>query len=299
MHADNQTSRLGVVPNSTPILTPTPSAIYPFCDKIQFWVHEPIDNDTLAQLRAQCGGGNLFSRRGPARFNGHRRQRVELKQPTKEALQWLAGRDDAFINRAEIALDLVFNNLADRDEVWKFLHQHLVRRWHGKKQKIKVIRSENPSVAEKDYTRYDAGREAPNGLVFYTQRHSRITGELNCLHIEWRLNNCRATRRAGIETGLDLIEFDHRQFWKERLLLFVADKERLGRLINNHLKGRKSRISTTEQKGKHYRINIDQRTGDIHIRSHDTIQELIDELGPTFRINRALVPISNETLLPP
>jgi hypothetical protein len=279
-----------------------PAAIYAYFDKVQFWVREPIDRQTLAELRTQCGRGGIFAKKRPARFDGRYRQRVELRQPTTPAFSWLAQREDALINRAEITLDLVFNYRAARDENWEFLHQHLVRRWHGKKQEIRIFRTEpqTPSVGDGDGiggTRYDAGRSAPNLIALYGDEHSRITGELNCLHLEWRLNRLKAVRRAGIETGRDLLEFDHRQFWQERLLLFTADKERLGRLIRNQLNGRKSRMSRIEQVGN-YKINIDKRTGDVHIRSRDTIQELIDQLGPTYRIHRALVPISSEVLLP-
>jgi hypothetical protein len=178
----------------------------------------------------------------------------------------------------------------------------LVRRWHGKNQEIRVVRSKSRTASSAIGegaigTRYDAGRWAKNLLVCYGENHSRVTGELNCLHLEWRLNGVKAVRGIGINAGSDLLEFDHREFWQKRLLLFTADKERLGRLINNHRDGRRSRKSTTEIR-KNYRFNKDQRMGDIHVRARETVQELIDDLGPSYRIHRALIPISNEVLLP-
>jgi hypothetical protein len=101
----------------------------------------PLDRITLAVLKKECGRGGIHIENRPARFNNrHRqyRQRIELRQPTKKALQWLVARDDVLINRAEIAFDLVFKYRADADEAWEFLHQHLIRRWHGKRQKICV-----------------------------------------------------------------------------------------------------------------------------------------------------------------
>jgi len=281
----------------------TPTAVYPYFDKVQLWVRKPVDRVTLAQLRDQCGPGGIFAKSGPARFDSRYRQRIEFRQPSSEAYTWLARRDDALINRAEIALDLVFKYRAYRDEAWKFLNRHLVRRWHGKRQEIRIFRpgTQNTSGADREDaigTRYDASRSAPNCIVCYGQGHSRITGELNCLHLEWRLNALKSVRRVGIESGQDLLKFDHRQFWQERLLLFTADKERLGRLIRNQVNGTKRRTSEIETISKHFAINLDKRTGDVHIQSHDTIQELIDELGPSYRIHRALVPISNEVLLP-
>jgi hypothetical protein len=214
-------------------------------------------------------------------------------------LQWLAQRHDALTNRAEIALDWVFKFRGHRDEVWEFLHRHLVRRWHGKKQEIRFYRpkAQTPVVADDGTvgTRYDAGRWAPNVIASYREDHSRITGEVNCLHLEWRLTGVKAMRGAGIESGQDLLGFDHRQFWQKRLLLRNADQERLGRLIRNRVNGRKSRISSVKKSGDYF---INSRTGGVYLRSRDTIQELIDEFGRTHRIHRALVPISNEVLLP-
>jgi hypothetical protein len=43
-----------------------------------------------------------------------------------------------------------------------------------------------------------------------------------------------------------------------------------------------------------FKINWDRRTGEVWVRAHDTVQELIDQLRASHRIHRALVPISNE-----
>jgi hypothetical protein len=116
----------------THIALPEPIGIYPYFDKIQFWVRKPLDQKAIGWLGKQCGQGGIHTENRPARFNRRYRQRIELRQPTKKALQWLVSRDDALINRGEIAFDLVFKYRAERDEAWEFLHQHLIRRWHAK-----------------------------------------------------------------------------------------------------------------------------------------------------------------------
>jgi hypothetical protein len=270
-----------------------PAAIRPFIDKVQIWIPNPLSKGTLARLRKNCGPGDIYWKTKPARFDARYRQRIELRQPNDRALRWLAQRHDALINRVELAVDYVFYYRAARDDAWEFLNRHLVRRWRSRKQTIRHKPQHTTGG-----TRYDAGRGAPNLLVLYPTDFCRITGELNCLHLEWRLNQLKAVRRVGIESGQDLLEFDHRQFWKERLLLFTVNKERLGRLINNHIEGRRSRSSRMVGVGEHYKINRDERTGDVYIRSHSTVQELIDELRSSCRICRALVSIPNEALLP-
>jgi len=85
-----------------------PVGINPYFDKIQFWIRKPLDTKARALLKRACGQGGIHIDNRPARFGRGYRQRIELRQPTKKALQWLAERDDVLINRAEIALDLVF-----------------------------------------------------------------------------------------------------------------------------------------------------------------------------------------------
>ena len=172
--------------------------------------------------------------------------------------------------------------------------------WYGagmeKVRRFRAFRSRpHADDAGTGESRYDAGGWAPNLLVFYAEGHTRVTGELHCLHVEWRLNRLRAVRAAGIESGQDLPEFNHRAFWQKRLLLYAVDRRRLGRLLRNRSMGTKRRSSRTYRSSAHW---MDSRTGEVSARSYDTVQELIDKTKSLCRIHRALVPISNVLLLP-
>jgi hypothetical protein len=282
----------------TNIALPSPIGAHRYFDKIQFWVPKPLDQRTIVWLRGQCGEGGLFVADGPAPFGRGFCQRVELRQPSEKALLWLAQRNNALINRVEITLDLSFKYRADVGEARDFFHQHLVRRWRRKSQEVRVFRSpprdDHPGTGE---TRYDAGGRAPNRLVIYAEDHTRATGELNCLHVEWRLNGLRAVRAAGIEAGQDVPKFDHRAFWQKRLLLYRVDRPRLGRLYRNRVTGRRRRTPEISSLGR-YAYDIESRTGEVCARLCETVQELIDKFKPSFRIHRALIRIPNESLLP-
>ena len=277
---------------------PEPIGINPYFDKIQFWVRKPLDQRTIVWLRRQCGRGSLFVADEPAPFGGGFCQRIELRQPSDKALRWLARHRDALINQVEITIDLTFKFRANVEEASDFLHQHLVRRWHRRRQGVRTFcstpRDDNTGAGE---TRYDAGPQASNLLVIYAEDHTRITGELNCLHIEWRLNGLKAVRAAGIGSGQDLPEFDHRAFWQKRLRLYVVNRRRLGRLLRNHVTGKRRRTPEIYQSGT-YRVDIEGRTGEVYVRAYDTVQELIDELKSLCLIHRALTRISNDSLLP-
>ena len=281
-------------------LYPAPTGVFAFFDKLVFWTPRPLDRTTLAKLEGWCGSIDVRFR--PARFNSHYKQRVELRQPPQAALKWLADQSDALINCVELALDLSFRSTADRDDAGDFVHQHLVRLWHGSKQSVRIYRPGPQGglfepAANLNSTRYDAGRWSPNQIVIYKQDHCRVTGELNCLHLEWRLNRLKAVRAAGIETGHDLLTFSHRDFWQKRLRLYDVDCRQLGRLIRNSDNGTRRRGFEIKQSDR-YLVNLDGRTGEVFVRSFYTIQELIDHLKRRYRIQRALVPMPTDALLP-
>jgi hypothetical protein len=289
----------------------TPTAVYPYFDKVQVWLKPPANPNDLEFLRKQCGKGGLYADNRPAPFGQGYKQRLELRQPSPEALQWLARRDDVFVNRGEIALDFIFASWTARDEAMEFLDFHLIRRWRSKKQQVRLYRAgterdhrgrprpERVDEISDAQTRYDAGRGSRNGITAYLEKHSRVTGELFCLHLEWRANGLRAVQAAGIKSACDLLDFDHHEFWKKRLLLRDIDIEHLGRLFRNRAKLSKSRTPALKPDRGGRQINVDRYGGQLIKKSVGSLQELIDTYSRFVRVERALRPISNSVWLPP
>ena len=120
---------------------------------------------------------------------------------------------------------------------------------------------------------------------------------MNCLHLEWRLNGLRAVRAAGIESGQDPLEFNHRAFWQKRLLLRAVNQRRLGRFLRNRITGKRRRTPETYQLGR-YSYDIEGKTGAVYAHAYETVQELIDALKSLCRIKLALKRIPTESLLP-
>ena len=111
------------------------------------------------------------------------------------------------------------------------------------------------------------------------------------------MNGQRAVRAAGIEPSQELLDFNDRAFWQKRLLLYAVNRRRLGRLLRNHVTGKRRRTPEIYQSGT-YRVDIEGRTGEVYASSYDTVQELIDKLKSSCRIKLALVRIPTESLLP-
>jgi hypothetical protein len=255
-----------------------PKDVIPYFDKVVVWLLQPADKATIKELKKQCA--HLHKGRKPARWNSHFRQRLEFKRPSPEALRWIASRNDALISQVEFALDYIFATWDDRDDAYDFLDQHLIRRWHGKKQPIVIYPGKNQ-------TRYDAPRSARNKIVFYRQPHSRITGELYCLHTEWRSNGNKALEGIGSYSGKDLANFDHHKFWKKRLVLCrLLDEDRVGRFIHNFDNKTKRRQSDPD----------DARRG--HTLCVLSAQQAIDSFGKRYRIQRVMQKLSTDGWLP-
>ena len=278
---------------------------------MQVWLRTPADPVTLANWENECGRGRLYAENKRPGFVGDYHQRVEFRQPSNTLLGWTAQLNHTLVNRVEVALDHVFANWAEVTDAQIYLHQHLVRRWHGKKQQIKIGRaSKEPSAdgrrgwepveeIEDALTRYDGPRRAANLVIAYIENYSRITGEPYCLHVEWRTKGARAVRGMGIYSPADLVNFDHRAFWQKRLRLVDVDPEQLGRLVRNRHDGGKSRTPKFQtRKWDGLRWNTDEYYGRAMLHSCDSMQELLDKYGTDYRIARIITSIPNEGWLP-
>lgn len=80
---------MGIIPGRTAPIRPTPT--YGYFDRIQVWLRIPVDRASLPSLREQCGAGKIHPENRPARFDARFRQRLDFKQPTRKALEWIAG----------------------------------------------------------------------------------------------------------------------------------------------------------------------------------------------------------------
>jgi hypothetical protein len=201
--------------------TPRPLERISYIDFATVWLKEMPPRSERDWVETQCGGkGQDGARRQafdvrqePAKWDRAYQVRLQLRQPSHLALQWLATLPDAVLNYLEIALDWIFASARERDEAHALISKHHLKRWHGSQQ-----------ITFDQQTRYTARRQTAgqrrvaNLLTNYPDRACRITAEDCCEHGEWRLNGQQALRRAGLIVG-GLKDLDHRAFWRDRLLL--------------------------------------------------------------------------------
>jgi hypothetical protein len=208
-----------------PALEIVPMATMSYYDFVQAWLMTPLPPTEIRWLQGQC---DLDVDNRPKRWDRTYQQRLQLRQPSLAALQLLAGVNGVLINRVEIALDWIFDEPCDSAHA-------LIRRYH-----VKRHHGDQELLLWAGITRYTAPpwHRAPNRLVSYSDRHSRITGEPYCVHLDWRLQGVEALRRAGMGSLSELLQLDLRdlrRFWQQRLLLRNVDLGKLGRLYCNHV----------------------------------------------------------------
>jgi hypothetical protein len=147
-------------------------------------------------------------------------------------------------------MDWIYTDAAMRDEAAAFHHRHAVQPRH----RDAVCFDHDTRYSRRDTT--PSGRPTRINVVAYDDLPSKVTGE-PCVHIERRLTGAPVLRDAGIDSAADLIGFDHRGFWQERLLLYEFDPATFGRyLINQHRGWRRRRpLIRCLSHGQYYHID--------------------------------------------
>ena len=264
-----------------------PSDISAYIDCVHAWLPRRLSPQGLAWLAQQCGEVRVPRWRKRWDRVGYQ-QYIDLKQPNDAALHYLHSIGNGLINYVEFALDWTFNYEDERDAAWIFTDRHIIKRWHRHSQGIRYVKG----------TRYTAGRHGNSNLVGYADKPSRITGELYCLHIEYRMR-LRALRRIGISSAKDLLNYDHHQFWTQRLLLRAIDLVRFGRRYNRQILHKGPRTGAWMQRRMDGTVyNQDRRTAGKIVRSYGSTQAVIDQYRKYLDVRGCLVDLDIGHLLP-
>jgi hypothetical protein len=272
-----------------------PLGITSYVDKVQVWLETSLLPMKFHSLASHCRGGLhdvTHHHRKKWDRSGNYRQCLHLYQPTHKALQFLTTVHGARFNHLELALDWTFASKQDRDAAHAFVCKHHVKRWHGK-QKLNF---------HEGITRYTSKkRKVPNNFIIYSDKPCRITGEVLCVHMEWRLTGARTLRRASIGSVRELLNLDLRQFWKQKFILRAVDHRALGRRYNIYLfeKGEQlgpwfGRFASNQTSA----YDIDALVGAKLARRCGLTQAVIDRFRTSIDVGRCLVNIPVSHLLP-
>jgi hypothetical protein len=114
--------------------------------------------------------------------------------------------------------------------------------------------------------------KAPNNLADYAHRPSKQTGEIDCVHLDWRIRGHAALCRAGFVSVRDVLDINHRAFWAHRLIMLDIDPDRLGRAYHNwwhQTRGRTAAFTShclpSKKRDFHLRFHASVLPGSVHL----------------------------------
>ena len=282
--------------NATSVTLPPIEDRYPYFDAITVWLAHPINKNQINLVKSSCGSIHVHDE--PMIYLPKFTQRLQLSQPLDLAILQLRSmiKGEYLINYAEIALDLITASDADHEALRAVLDRCLVQPYHGKR-KLNSYRD----------TSYSANKRwTGNSTTLYSDRESKVTGEIYCNHLEWRITGKRSAGSAKLSTFGEILYFDHRAFWQRKLRLYDVDLSKLGRA---YLKtGRRTPWIEEWLPGRPF--DMDRKIGQLVARGFQEIGSYGLPMKPIacaqvlkdnckFNIDRALVRIPADALLPP
>ena len=276
------------IDNIAPILGPGTACIN-YIDVLQVWLRDDLPEKHWRFLNAHSGSlwrGRHLGIKEPLCWAPQWRHTVRLYQPHREAIQFLAEIDQVLITYLELAHDQIMTS-PEAVEAWlRLAREHFVQRWHGKRR-TRIWANGNWRSGDLDREILRDGkkiRQRKIGTVFqgYGDRPCKVTGEIDCGHLEAKVYGSSAIRRIGISHPQDLIGFDVEGFWRNNLILLDVDRERLGRWYTNRIDRTRLQKSPITNSG----YNPHRSTGNLLCRIYGmdpyggfSIQTLIDQLG--------------------
>ncbi|MCA1457749.1 hypothetical protein I6F35_31970 [Bradyrhizobium sp. BRP22] len=178
----------------------------PYIDSIEVSTPHWLRPELMSCVRANCGSmkpDEVYDRLDPKRV---RRHLLKINQPSRlciELLQRYKLHDPKLsVYRVHPAFDVItiYDALA-REDVAEVLTKLVHLRYRRGKDELHYEEGSLYSIR----TRGRKSRPYRN-TIFYDGKHSKITGELDAIHLEIRLERKRSVQAAGIEEPADLLK---------------------------------------------------------------------------------------------
>lgn len=278
----------------------TPSAVYRYFDKVNLRLRNPLSRQQMLFLQANCRSRRKHHAvQMQGQYISGYPWLVSLVCPNRIALEFLAELPDAIVNWVEPALDFILPEHDSPLEMAHFFERHFVQRWNRKR---------SPRTFPNGGT--ITGQSAQGHFfAWYPDLASKVTGEINCFHLEGRIKGVQAVHRIGIQHPADLLTLDHDAYWRRHLTLYKLDIGRLGQWhLNRHWGVRRHRAEYVGRSS--YRYHVDRLTGSKLFRAHGysptgqlSLQNFIANYGhgirPYLRRIRLHLLLTSETAIDP
>lgn len=149
-----------------------------------------------------------------------------IHQPMKDTcrlLAELATQNPNLLHLLEIhlALDLVTHSSVDVES----LYRHILATFTP-------ARLPTSDQTQEFDTTYIGLQTGGNRIVIYRDGVRKVRPDSPRVHLEWRIHGAKALQRAKVRSIEDLLRFDHKAFWAQKLRFHVMpDLPRLGKVL--------------------------------------------------------------------
>jgi len=174
--------------------------IYAFIDSIEIYFGLLKPHQRRA-LRRYCRVERTLVRYNKKKRREYSGWRAIVTRPSElvvKRLDRLVRKYHGVCNRLDVALEI---SSADHRALHSLIESHIVLRW----------RKPGP-MGEKGETIYweplRRGKRCRRNLVVYSDKINRVTGEVDCTHLELRLMRAYLIRKQGIHRLTDLFQLD-------------------------------------------------------------------------------------------
>jgi len=212
--------------------------------------------------------------------------RVIVNQPTKVNLIKLdafARRLKGILSRVDVALDI---QGPDPEALRKVIVCTAILKWRRKQPMYEV----DGTVSWVDFKLKRNKPRAFRNLILYSDKVNKITGELDCVHLELRFHRAVMVRRQGIHSVRDLLHLNPRELFDKHVTFSDIAK----RYVNLRVRKETSRQRKLYQ-GLDVSPSVDRYHASIPIRvrhlmhklGHDRAQYLRHIRRPRYKVTRS------------
>jgi hypothetical protein len=207
--------------------------------------------------REKCYGrdGNLYG------------WRLIVHQPTRQALLVLQEMQEGWrgkLRRVDLATDFITGSASECEQLKRWVINHSLLRWRRRQDQM---HDEDGTVYWTQ--RVTRKRPAHRDLVVYADKPAKLTGELDCVHVELRLYDTYAVKRSGLSQVSQLPRLKPKALLRRHIKLAGVDRF-TQKVTRKTVQAYRSRTSNPFIEA--YQANIPQKV--VHILHQGRAQNL-------------------------
>lgn len=218
--------------NSSASVGIKPQACVGYFDALKFACRRRFNEKLRRDLRGHCQYLDVRRNSPPRDYEWV----LTVVTPDKEALRALGEVPNLEVRSVEVALDMIVADRAQADTIWRLIALHFVQSWPGRNE---------PTIYSSTF--YSGEKRRGRVFVAYADRPPKTRSASAACHVEARYRGRQALRQIRISAARDLLNFDHKAFWRKHLRLLAVDVRRLGRWHDNKVSGKRRRHHDVRQ----------------------------------------------------